>query len=169
MPTQTLNRRTFLIATGAAATSTAVAAQTCIGTSEGTQHTVLMLNASCGDGGDGGVPNVFSPAILHVQPGDTVQFLATDTGHNTASRRGMIPDGAEAWNGGVDEELTVEFTVPGVYGYVCAPHYDVGMVGLIVVGDDLSNLDQAKSVRHSGEARTAFRVLFAELEETDAT
>ncbi|MEM1289556.1 MAG: pseudoazurin [Pseudomonadota bacterium] len=161
MLTHMLDRRTFLIASGAiAGTAGFAAAETCIGTSQGSAHSVVMLNVACGEGG---TPNVFNPPILRVEPGDTVKFLAIDSGHNSASRRGMIPEGAEAWNGGIDEELEVTLTVPGVYGYVCTPHYEVGMVGLIVVGDDLSNLEDAKRVRQLGEARTAFRSLFAEL------
>ena len=126
----------------------------------GNAHSVLMLNAACGDPD---TPNVFAPALLHVAPGDSVTFQATDAGHNSASKRGMIPEGATPWNGGIDEELTVEFTVPGIYGHICLPHYDWGMVGLIVVGGDLSNLKAAKNVRHPGAARSTFRALFKEL------
>ncbi|WP_299555370.1 pseudoazurin [uncultured Tateyamaria sp.] len=124
-------------------------------------HSVMMLNADCNDTN---VINVFEPAILHVASGDSVTFIPTDSGHNTASKRGMIPDGATPWNGAVDDELTVTLTVPGIYGYLCLPHYEVGMVGLIVVGEDLSNLSAVKKARHPGDARKAFRALLAELE-----
>lgn len=120
----------------------------------------MMLNAACDDDQ---TLNVFNPPILRVALGDRVTFVPTDSGHNIASRRGMIPDGAEPWNGGIDAEVTLELTVPGVYGYVCTPHYEVGMVGLIVVGEDLSNLEAVQSVRQRGQARTAFRSLLAEL------
>lgn len=40
----------------------------------------------------------------------------------------------------------------------------MGMVGLIVVGDDLTNLEAAKDVRQLGDARSAFRTLFERLE-----
>ncbi|WP_299926423.1 pseudoazurin [uncultured Pelagimonas sp.] len=124
-------------------------------------HSVLMLNAACGDTD---TPNVFTPAILHIDLGDSVTFVPTDGGHNAASKRGMIPEGAKPWNGAIDEELTVSFTVPGVYGCVCLPHYEMGMVGVIIVGEDLSNLEKAKKVRHPGAARKAFRRLLSELE-----
>ena len=81
--------------------------------------------------------NVFAPEVLRVQLSDTVTFVPTDTGHNTASKRGMIPDGAEPWNSPMDEEFSITFSVPGIYGYVCLPHYEMGMVGLILVGIDL--------------------------------
>ena len=76
----------------------------------------------------------------------------------------MIPEGADPWNGAVDEELTVTLTTPGIYGYICLPHYELGMVGLIVVGDDLSNLKTSKKTRHPGDARKNFRALFKKLE-----
>jgi len=158
-----LTRRSFIVtATTATGLAAGAAASTCVvpAPKDGV-HNVLMLNAACGDAQ---TPNVFEPPILRVVPGDVVKFIATDSGHNAASKRGMIPDGAEAWNGAIDEELEVKLTVPGIYGYICLPHYEQGMIGLIVVGDDLSNLDAIKKVRHPGQARAAFRELIAELE-----
>lgn len=124
-------------------------------------HSILMLNAACGDSN---TPNVFEPAILRINRGESVTFLPTDAGHNAASKRGMIPEGAQPWNGAIDEVLTVDFTVPGIYGYLCLPHYEMGMVGLIVVGEDLSNLAAAKKVRHPGSARKTFRALLDQLD-----
>lgn len=99
-----------------------------------------------------------------MKSGDSVKFLATDSGHNAASKRGMIPEGAEPWNGAVDEEIEVTFTVPGIYGYICLPHYEWGMVGLVVVDNDLHNLKAAKKIRHPGDARKNFRALLKQLE-----
>jgi pseudoazurin len=154
-----LTRRNFVISMASLAGTTAIACP--LPTSEGSQHSILMLNAGCGDDK---TPNVFEPAILRINVGDSVTFLATDEGHNSASKKGMIPEGAESWNSAIDEELTVEFKVPGIYGHICVPHYEWGMVGLIVVGDDRSNLKQVKKVRHPGDARGNFRALLKELE-----
>lgn len=153
-----LTRRSFTLSL-AAATGTYATAQTAA--SQGNAHSILMLNADCNDAN---VINVFAPAILHVEPGDSVTFRATDPSHNTASKRGMIPEGASPWNGGINEEVRVTLTVPGIYGYLCLPHYEQGMVGLIVVGNDLTNLAAVKKVRHPGKARTQFRTLLTELE-----
>lgn len=162
MPIRTLDRRRFTLSLGALATATPLLANTNAPQSTMADHTVMMLNVDCNDAN---IVNVFEPAILHIEPGDSVQFLATDPSHNTASKRGMIPEGAEAWNGAVDEELILTLTVPGIYGYLCLPHYDWGMVGLIVVGNDLSNLAEAKKVRHPGDARKNFRALLKQLED----
>ena len=34
---------------------------------------------------------VFEPALLKIEPGDTVKFVATDKGHNAESIKGMFP------------------------------------------------------------------------------
>ena len=156
-----LTRRNFTLSLSTLAAASPLIASTSVPEVMDGKHSVLMLNADCNDAN---VVNVFNPAILHIEPGDSVQFLATDPSHNSASKRGMIPEGAEPWNGAVDEELTVTLTVPGIYGYLCLPHYEWGMVGLIVVGNDLSNLTAAKKVRHPGDARKNFRALFKQLE-----
>ena len=56
---------------------------------------VMMLNSAADDAQH---TNVFTPNILHVQLGDSVTFIPTDNGHNTASKRGMLPEDAEPWN-----------------------------------------------------------------------
>ncbi|MBG6201036.1 pseudoazurin [Labrenzia sp. EL_13] len=155
-----LTRRNFMFSVAAMA-GTGFALACPAPASVGNAHSVLMLNAACGDPD---TPNVFEPAILRIKPGDSVTFVPTDAGHNSASKRGMIPNGADAWNGAMDTNLTVEFPIPGIYGHICLPHYEWGMVGLIVVGNDLSNLHSVKKVRHPGSARKVFRSLLKELE-----
>ncbi|MEM9048657.1 MAG: pseudoazurin [Pseudomonadota bacterium] len=157
-----LTRRNLTLSLGSFALATPVLARLPAPPAEAGRHSVLMLNAACADANQ---VNVFEPAILRIALGDSVTFLATDPGHNAASKRGMIPEGAAPWNGAVDEELTLTLTVPGIYGYICLPHYEWGMVGLIVVGDDLSNLAQVKKVRHPGDARKSFRRLLRSLEQ----
>lgn len=92
-------------------------------------HQVRMLNT-----GANGASMVFDPLFLNIRPGDSVKFIATDRGHNAATITGMIPEGATPFNGRINEEIEVRFTVPGVYGYKCTPHTGMGMVGLIQVG-----------------------------------
>ncbi|MEC5293778.1 pseudoazurin [Aurantimonas sp. C2-6-R+9] len=120
-------------------------------------HEVQMLNK----GADG--PMVFEPAFLQIEPGDTVTFVPTDKGHNSEAIEGMVPEGAEAWKGKISEEVSVTFTEPGIYGYKCLPHYPLGMVGLIQVGDDPLNLEEAKGVKHPGKADKRMTALFEDL------
>ena len=88
---------------------------------------------------------VFEPAFLKINKGDTVTFKATDAAHNSASIKGMIPSGAEEWNGKLSQDISVTFNIEGVYGYQCAPHMMMAMVGIIKVGENQSNLESAKT------------------------
>ena len=92
------------------------------------QHEVKMLN----NGAEGLM--VFEPAVLSINPGDSVVFKATDMSHNSASIAGMIPEGAESWTGAMSQDVTVNFTKEGVYVYQCTPHSMMAMVGVIKVG-----------------------------------
>ena len=67
----------------------------------------------------------------------------------------MIPDGTEPFVGKVGKELTVTFTEPGIYGVECKPHYVMGMVAAVVVGEPV-NLDAAKAVKQPGQAKKRF-------------
>ncbi|HMQ94457.1 MAG TPA: pseudoazurin [Amaricoccus sp.] len=80
-------------------------------------------------------PMIYQPDFLRIAPGDTVKFLATSTGHNAASIEGMAPEGAAPFKGQINEEIAFAPTVPGLYGVKCSPHYAMGMVMLIAVGD----------------------------------
>ena len=74
----------------------------------------------------------------------------------------MIPDGATPFEGKLNEELSVTLTVPGVYGVKCKPHYGMGMVALIEVGEPV-NKDAAMAVKQTGKAKKVFAELFAGL------
>jgi pseudoazurin len=120
---------------------------TTVGTTSAAEYEVRMLNR-----GDAGVM-VFQPAFLEVAPGDTVHFRAIDKGHNAASIDGMVPEGAASWKGGLNKDVTVTLNAEGVYGVRCVPHYGMGMVALIVVGDPSVNLETAGQIKHPGRAK----------------
>ncbi|WP_415926760.1 pseudoazurin [Devosia rhizosphaerae] len=102
-------------------------------------HEVLMLNKD-----SEGRPMQFEPAFLKIAPGDTVTFIATDKGHNAETILDMIPEGAETWKGKINEEITVTFDQEGFYAYKCQPHFGLGMVGLIQVGENPPQIDTAE-------------------------
>jgi pseudoazurin len=105
---------------------------------------------------------VFEPSFVKINPGDTVKFLASDKGHNVETIDTMIPDGGKTFVGKMNEEMAITFDKPGVYGYKCKPHYGMGMVGMIVVGEP-TNADQAKAATHPGKAKQVFGNLFDKL------
>jgi pseudoazurin len=102
-------------------------------------YEVKMLN----QGSEGYM--VFEPSVLKIKKGDTVTFKATDAAHNSASIKGMIPSGAEDWNGKLSQDVSVTFNVEGVYGYQCTPHMMMAMVGIIEVGGNQNNLESVKA------------------------
>ena len=86
----------------------------------------------------------FSPIILFVQPGDTVQFTNMSPIHDSVSMQGLIPEGAEGWAFAIGESGTLNLDMEGIYIYKCNPHYAVGMSGAIIVGE-ATNLEQVKA------------------------
>ena len=102
-------------------------------------HEVRMLNS----GAEGFM--VFEPAIVKAAVGDTVTFKATDMAHNSASIEGMIPEGANSWNGAMSQDITVTVNKEGIYVYQCTPHSMMAMVGVIQVGESRSNIDSVQS------------------------
>ncbi|QQM32878.1 pseudoazurin (plasmid) [Martelella lutilitoris] len=92
-------------------------------------HVVNMLNR-----GDDGIM-VFEPGLLVIEPGDTVRFVAADRGHNAETIDGMVPEGAAGFEGRLNEEVLFSPDTEGVYAIKCKPHYAMGMVMIIAVGD----------------------------------
>lgn len=119
---------------------------------------VQMLNK-----GDAGAM-VFEPAFLQIAVGDTVTFVPTDKGHNAETIKGMLPEGAPEFKGKINEEFSVTFDVEGAYGYKCLPHFSMGMVGMIVVGEAPANLDAVKAVKVSPKAAQKFEEFYTQIQ-----
>ena len=154
--TYSATRRTFL----AGSTATAALAALPVA-ADGHATVVEMLNVHPDDRK---LRNVFFPRVISVNAGDTATFKATDRGHNSASIKDMVPEGAEEWKGKLNKDIEVTFDVPGFYGYACTPHAAAGMVAMVVVEGEgkLDNLEAAQGIRHRGRARAVFEDLWAE-------
>lgn len=122
-------------------------------TASAEEHVIEMLNK-----GEKGAM-VFVPDLVRAAPGDTVRFVAVDKGHNAETIKGMVPEGAEGFKGKINEEITLTLEKEGIYGIKCAPHYGMGMVALITVGEPV-NLAEAEAVKHPGKAGKTFAELF---------
>ena len=126
---------------GSAATPVATPSSTSlpkIALSEGSEHTVKMLNS-----GPGGTM-VFDPPVIKVSVGDTIHFKSVDLSHNSASIAGMIPEGASSWAGMLSQDISVTLEKEGVYVYQCDPHVMMAMVGVIQAGE-ATNLESIKA------------------------
>ena len=106
---------------------------------------------------------VFEPSVLKISVGDTVTFKPTNPGHNSASIAGMIPTGANSWDGGMSQEVKVTFTEEGTYVYQCTPHLMMAMVGVITVGDASVNLSAVKDA--ANEKKSEFMMSAQRLDE----
>lgn len=122
------------------------------GSAHAVEHEIKMLNR-------GDRPMVFEPEFVRAEPGDTIRFIATDPSHNSEIISGMLPKDATSFKGAINEELVYTLEKEGIYGIKCAPHYGMGMVMLISVGEPV-NLEEAQEVKHPGRARNVFGELF---------
>lgn len=77
----------------------------------------------------GGADNVFTPASITVQVGDTVTWNNIGGYHNVEADDGSFGNDPSptAWS------YSHTFTAPGTYTYFCAPHQAEGMVGEVIV------------------------------------
>ena len=98
----------------------------------------------------------YSIDVAHINIGDTIKWLPKNEGHNVEFFAGpdmnSLPLASE-----IDEIHSIVFKVPGVYLYGCTPHADMGMLGLIVVGNDLHNLEAIKSIQLSRVAKSVLK------------
>ena len=108
---------------------------------------------------------VFSEEIIKIEVGDTVFWQATDKGHNVEfiSKNG-VPEGVDKFKSKVNKDTEFTFTIPGIYAYWCTPHKTMGMIGFVIVGDDMSNLDSIKKVKFGGKSKKIAKGLIAEIE-----
>ncbi|MGB7240571.1 MAG: pseudoazurin [Sulfitobacter sp.] len=107
---------------------------------------------------------VFEPAFVKAMPGDTINFISTDKGHNAETIKGMIPDGAEDFKSKLGDDFSVTLDVEGLYGIKCTPHYALGMVALIQVGA-AANYEDAIGTKQKGKAKKRFPALFEMVEQ----
>ena len=116
---------------------------------------VEMLNKR-----DDGARMVYSEDVTYINAGDTIKWLPTDKGHNVEFIAG--PEGYELpKRSKFNKEVSLTFDVPGVYLYQCTPHKSMGMIALVVVGNDTSNLAQVAATKVFGGSKKKLQTLAA--------
>tara|TARA_Y100000114_G_scaffold153282_1_gene172947 strand:- start:709 stop:1143 length:435 start_codon:yes stop_codon:yes gene_type:complete len=119
--------------------------------------TLEMLNKR-----DDGQKMVYSEDVARVNVGDTVTWVPTSKGHNVeivAAPEGFdIPKKSKN-----NKEVSITFDVPGIYYYWCTPHKSMGMIGLVIVGDDVSNKDAIAKAKAMGKSKKKLKALLGEL------
>ena len=106
---------------------------------------------------------VFSKKIVHVAVGDKVFWKATDRGHNVEFIKKGVPSGVKKFKSRVNKDTEYTFTVPGIYAYWCTPHKNMGMIGFVVVGKDVSNLAAIKKIKFRAKSKKLAKILIEDL------
>ena len=59
----------------------------------------------------------------------------------------------------VSKKASMTFDTPGIYYYLCTPHKGMGMIGLVVVGGDVSNKDEVAKAKAFGKSKKKLKAL----------
>ena len=102
--------------------------------------------------------DTYSIEVAKIDVGDTIEWLPKNKGHNVEFLAGpnmkSLPE-----KSGLDVSHRITFDLPGVYLYQCTPHGNMGMLGLIIVGNNIDNLDDIEKVELSRVAKSVLQRL----------
>ena len=103
---------------------------------------------------------VYGQEIVYVDIGDTVTWLPVSKGHNVE----MIasPDNMK-FKSKNNKKAAITFQTSGIYYYWCTPHKGMGMIGLVVVGNDTSNIEEISQAKARGKSKKKLKKLLSEL------
>ena len=118
---------------------------------------IQMLNVN-----EAGDKMVFSQELIRAELGDVIKFVPTDKSHNAQSVKNALPDGQKKFKGKMNKEIEYLVTEAGLTAVVCQPHQAMGMVALIVVGNDVSNAQDILDARVRGKGKTKIAALIEE-------
>ena len=114
---------------------------------------IEMLNKD-----DKGNKMIYSEELVDIQVGDTITWLPTSKGHNVEFK--TVPEGVDKIKKSkMNKEYSYTFEVPGVYVYWCTPHKSMGMIGVVIVGDDISNIEDAYKTKMVRKSKKKLKVL----------
>ena len=95
----------------------------------------------------------YSVEVAKIDVGDTIEWLPKNEGHNVEFLGGpdfnSLPEKSE-----LNSFYSVTFNLPGVYLYHCTPHGNMGMIGLVIVGNDFHNLKDIEGIELSPIAKS---------------
>ena len=105
---------------------------------------------------------VYSEDISRINVGDTITWVPTTKGHNVEFLAG--PDGWEIpKKSKMNAEYSYTFKIPGIYFYQCTPHKVMGMIALVVVGNDTSNKEAISKVKVFAKGKEKLPELLGQL------
>ena len=93
----------------------------------------------------------YSPEILYSEVGDKIVWPKSK-GHNVEFIDGpsgfSIPKRSK-----MNRQYDIILEIPGIYYYWCTPHKSQGMIGLIVVGKNISNKIEISKAKALGKSK----------------
>ena len=102
--------------------------------------------------------DTYSLEIIHINVGDSVEWLPTNEGHNVefimTPTMVDLPEKSK-----MNEPYSMVFQEAGIYVYGCTPHLNTGMLGLIVVGNDMHNIEDINEIKLSPVANSVLKRL----------
>ena len=105
---------------------------------------------------------VYSVDVANIDVGDTITWLPASKGHNVHFIAG--PEGWELPKKSKNnKEVAITFDTPGVYLYQCTPHASMGMIALVVVGGDTSNIEAIEKAKVRGKSKKKLKKLLGGL------
>ncbi len=104
---------------------------------------------------------VYSIKVAKVDQNDKIIWKHVSKGHNVEFL-GM-PKGVKKYKSKINKKAEYEFKTPGIYLYQCTPHKAMGMIGIVIVGNDKSNLEEIKKVKLYGKSKKVFKNLLKDL------
>lgn len=122
---------------------------------------VEMLNKN-----EAGDRMVFGQELIKAEVGDVIRFIPTDKSHNAQSVKDALPNGQEPFRGKMNKAVEYEITETGLTAIICLPHQSMGMVALVVAGDDVSNAEQVLKARIPGKGGKKIEALIEQARST---
>ena len=100
----------------------------------------------------------YSIEVAKINVGDTIEWSPKNEGHNVEFLGGpdfsSLPEKSD-----LNAFYSVTFNFPGVYLYHCTPHGNMGMLGLVIVGNDFHNLKDIEGIELSRVAKSVLQRL----------
>ena len=106
---------------------------------------------------------VFSKKTVYIDSGDTVFWKATDKGHNVEFVKRAVPTDIEAFKSKLNQDTEYKFSIPGIYAYWCTPHKTRGMIGFVIVGNDLSNFNEVAKAKFLGKSKKIAKTILEQI------
>ena len=105
---------------------------------------------------------LYSVKVAKIDVNQKIIWRSKTKGHNVEFI-GM-PEGVKKFKSKINKDVEYEFKIPGIYLYQCTPHKAMGMIGIVIVGNDKSNLGNIKELKYRGPTKKFAAQLIEKIE-----